>query len=386
MFNKQYDYFENNGAIFTASEIYQSPEMWAEAVKIVQDKKEELNKFLANVLKQDDYEIIFTGAGTSEFVGNSIFPYISAITDGKAKSYATTDITATPWLYLNKKRYTLLVSFARSGNSPESVATVHLANKQCQNIYHLFITCNKDGSLAKYAKGRNNCFCINLPEKTNDKSFAMTSSYSTMYLSAVTIFMQYQGIDFMTQVNEVIANAQKYLDNCATVIKAVDEFDYKRIVYLGSNCLKGVSQESALKTCELTAGDIMTTYDSCMGFRHGPKSVVKNDSLVVVYLSEDAYTRQYDLDIVKEIYDERIGKLMVVSGKYDDQIKKFSDYYISFNNEKELDTVFLGLEFVLVAQMLGMFKSIKMAITPDNPCSTGQVSRVVHGVIIHDYK
>lgn len=385
MFNKNDDYFKNRTAAFTATEIYQSPEMWTETLNIVKDKKEELNGFLDKVLKQENHEIIFTGAGTSEFVGNSIYPYISSITDGKAKSHATTDLTAAPWLYLNKQRYTLLVSFARSGNSPESVAAVNVANKECKNIYHLFVTCNKEGALAKYAEGKDNCFCINLPDKTNDRSFAMTSSFSSMYLAAIIAIMQHQGIDFETKVKEVIKNGQQYLDTCDSVMKAVDEFKYNRIVFLGSNCLKGISQESALKTCELTAGDVMTTYDSCMGFRHGPKSVVKKDSLVVVYVSEDAYTRQYDIDIVKEIRREGIGKLMLVSGEHDERLKDLSDYYISFNNENKLDTVYLGLEYVLVAQMLALFKSIDVGNKPDDPCSTGQVSRVVSGVTIYDY-
>ena len=48
------------------------------------------------------------------------------------------------------------------------------------------------------------------------------------------------------------------------MLKVVDAFDFKRIVYLGSNVLKGTAQESALKMLELTAGKVVTMYEMCI--------------------------------------------------------------------------------------------------------------------------
>ena len=53
-----------------------------------------------------------------------------------------------------------------------------------------------------------------------------------------------------------------------------------RVVYLGSDVLKGVAQESALKVLELTAGKVVALHDSPMGFRHGPKSVTDDDTVI----------------------------------------------------------------------------------------------------------
>ena len=53
---------------------------------------------------------------------------------------------------------------------------------------------------------------------------------------------------------------------------------------------------------ELTAGRVtmcMTLHP--MGFRHEPKSIVDDTTLTVVYLSDEAYTRQYEVGILKEI-------------------------------------------------------------------------------------
>ena len=124
-----------------------------------------------------------------------------------------------------------------------------------------------------------------------------------------------------------------------------------------------------------------------MGFRHGPKSIVNPETLTIVYLSDDEYTRQYEYDIVKEMSKEREGnKILVVSSYDDDTIKEYVDYFISFDNNEKLDNVFLGLEYITVGQLLALFKSMNLGVGPDSPSISGVVSRVVHGVIIYPYK
>jgi tagatose-6-phosphate ketose/aldose isomerase len=67
---------------------------------------------------------------------------------------------------------------------------------------------------------------------------------------------------------------------------------FERIVYLGSNALKGLAREAALKTLELSDGQVVAISDTPLGFRHGPKTIVNAQSLVVVMLGNDHYTRR----------------------------------------------------------------------------------------------
>lgn len=388
LFSKNEEELKNLGAYWTAKEIFQQPETWIKTFNQVKNEAKKIKDLIDKVISQPDYDIILTGAGTSEFVGNSIFPYLSPLNNFKVKSFGTTDIVASPESYISRTKPTLLISFGRSGNSPESVAAVEAANTVCENIYHLFVTCNHDGALSKFADGKDNCYAINLTPETHDQSFAMTSSYSNMYLATVLSFLTDKLDEIEPIVKELASNTEKFHQEAYhTVIEdIVKNFDFERIVYLGSNCLKGVSQESALKLCELTAGKIMTTFDTTMGFRHGPKSVVCPGSLEVVYLSDDPYTRKYDLDIVKEMAPERDGnKILVVSSCDDEEAKKYCDYFISFDNKEKYHNVFLGLEYINVAQTIALLKSIKMGIKPDTPCPSGRVNRVVQGVIIYPY-
>ena len=387
IFNYTEEQMKENFSTFTIHEIYQQPATWRKTCAQLAACKDELQKFLDQVVKAEDFDIVLTGAGTSEFVGNSLYHALNKKYNFKVKSYASTDIVPNPEDTLSRTKPTLLVNFGRSGNSPESVGSVEAAEVVCENLYHLFVTCNCEGALSKLADSRDNCFALNLTPETHDKSFAMTSSYSNMYL-ATYLALNLDRLDEITAaVEKVCAAGENFLDNqYEAVAKIVADFDFDRIVYLGNIALKGVAQESALKMLELTAGKVATMYDSQLGFRHGPKSIINDNTLTVAYLSDDDYRRRYELDLIKEMAGQRKGnKIAVVYNKDCEEVKELADYTVQFNIGEAMENVMLGLDFIMFAQTLAVMKSLSMGITPDNPCPTGEVNRVVKGVILYPY-
>nr|WP_297279365.1 SIS domain-containing protein [uncultured Butyricicoccus sp.] len=381
------DKMKETSSVFTLSEIYQQPATWEKTCRQIAEHKDELKKFIDQVITCDDFDVVLTGAGTSEFVGNALFPHLTRLLNHKVKSYGTTDIVATPEAYLSRTKPTLLISFGRSGNSPESVGAIDAAEAVCDHVYHLFVTCNKDGALSKRAATTDNCYAINLTDETHDQSFAMTSSFSNMYLATYLCF-HLDELDAVTaQVKAIMEAGQNFLDKQYDAVqKIVNEYDFNRIVYLGSNTLKGTSQESALKMLELSAGRVVTMYDTPLGFRHGPKSIINDDTITVVYLSDDAYTRQYEVDLIKEMSGQRKGnKIVAVMSKADDAVSALVDYTIVYGLDGNFENVLLGLDYILFAQTLAVLKSLALGITPDNPCPTGEVNRVVKGVTLYPY-
>lgn len=372
---------------WTVKEIYQQPATWEKTCRQIEEHKDEIQKFIDQVITQEDFDVILTGAGTSEFVGNALFPHLTGLLNYKVKSYGTTDIVATPEAYLSRTKPTLLISFGRSGNSPESIGAVDAAESVCDNLYHLFVTCNKDGALSKRAESTEHCYAINLTPETHDQSFAMTSSFSNMYLATYLCFHLNELDKVVAEVRKIAAAGQNFLDNQYSIPQTiVNEYDFNRIVYLGSNTLKGTSQESALKMLELTAGCVVTMYDTPLGFRHGPKSIIDDNTLTVVYLSDDAYTRQYEIDLIKEMSGQRKGnRIVAVMSKTDEAVAALVDYTVVFGLEENHENVQLGLDYILFAQTLAVLKSLSLSITPDNPCPTGEVNRVVKGVTLYPY-
>lgn len=387
IFDVTADKMQETMSTFTLNEIYQQPATWKKTCAQIKEHKDELKKFIDQVITCEDFDVILTGAGTSEFVGNALFPALTSKLNYKVKSYGTTDLVATPEAYLSRTKPTLLISFGRSGNSPESVGAIDVAEAVCDNIHHLFVTCNKDGALSKRAATTGNCYAINLTDETHDQSFAMTSSFSNMYLATLLCFHLDDLDETIAKVEKIMASGQDFLDNKYGIAqKIVDEYDFNRIVYLGSNCLKGIAQESALKMLELTAGRVVTMYDTPLGFRHGPKSIIDDNTITVVYLSDNAYTRQYEIDLIKEMSGQRKGnKIVAVMSKADDAVAALVDYTVVYDQERENENALLGLDYILFAQTLAVLKSLSMGITPDNPCPTGEVNRVVKGVTLYPY-
>lgn len=169
MFNFSDDKLNELKAFNTVREIESQPNIWLEAFDLYKNQEKDIKNFLDELKnKYGKVKVIFTGAGTSAYVGDVLFPHLKKLEDENFsfEAIATTDIVSNPEDYLQDVP-TLLVSFARSGNSPESLQAVNLANKLIKNIHHLAITCAKDGKLAINLKDDSSSYVMLMPEKSN---------------------------------------------------------------------------------------------------------------------------------------------------------------------------------------------------------------------------
>ena len=376
------DQLEKQGAKHTAHEIAQQPAVWRETGDMVAARREAVDDFLGPLLGRPDLRIVLTGAGTSAFTGEILAPALSRRLRRRVDAVATTDIVSNPNEYFAEDRPTLLVSFARSGNSPESLAATELADRCLSECHHLILTCDADGRLyAKHsdARGTDRSLALLMPEAANDQGFAMTSSFTSMTLAAWLILANATPDSL---VERVAAAAEQVLSARHEDIRNLATSGYERVVYLGSGPLKGLAHESALKSLELTAGAVVTFFDSPMGFRHGPKSILDESTLVIVYVSGDSYTRQYDLDLLAELGGAmRPGSIIAVTATPEVRSGE-AGVWVLDGLEGEEDPM-LALPFVLVAQLLGLHVSLALGLTPDNPFPDGGVNRVVQGVTTH---
>ena len=288
----------------------------------------------------------------------------------------TTDIVAGPLHFLERETPTLMVSFGRSGNSPESLATTALADELVDEVWHLVLTCDRDGRLGREHADRENSLVVYMPERTNDVGFAMTSSLTSMLLSCLMSLGPASASD-----GDVLAAAAQHVIDSQRDVRALAQTKKQRFVYLGSGPLEGLARESALKLLELTAGEVVTYFDSPLGFRHGPKSVLDADTLVVVYVSTDPHTRLYDLDIIAEIRTQ-LGQdaVTVISTE---PIPAELGPALVLPGLAGLDDALVALPYLVFAQYVALFTSLEYGKTPDNPFPSGEVSRVVKGVTIH---
>jgi tagatose-6-phosphate ketose/aldose isomerase len=371
---------ESHGAAWTAREIAQQPEVWIEVGAVVAKARTGLDRFLQPLAANPQLRVVLTGAGTSAYIGDCLAPALAARLRRRVEAIATTDLLSGPDLRLPSDGPTLLVSFARSGNSPESVAAVELAEQLLDGrVFHFIITCNAEGALARRARGKPNAHVLLMPEAAHDRGFAMTSSFSAMLVAGARAF----GLMDDGAPQRLGLAAAALLGPATEIAGRLVARGFERVVYLGSNELRGLASESALKLLELTDGRVVAVSDSSLGFRHGPKTIINARTLVVVMLSNDDYARAYDVDLLRELEREgRAGGLLALAGRPDGV--GCVDGLIIPGMDRAPDLELAPL-YVLFAQAYALLQSLALGLTPDRPDPAGTVNRVVQGVTIHPW-
>ncbi|BCP60611.1 SIS domain-containing protein [Streptococcus suis] len=385
MFRLAKEELEKLGASITAKEIFQQPGLWQEAYQLYVSQLEAIESFLSGIKEKHDLiQVIFTGAGTSDFVGQSIANYLNQVNDLKHIRFSTVgsvELVGRPYDYLQADIPTILVSFARSGNSPESVAAVEIAKQLVNELYQVTITCAPEGKLAIAAEGDTDNLLLLQPAGSNDKGFAMTGSFSCMSLTALLVFSPASQEEKAHWVETIVRLGQDVLDR-EDYVQDLVNLDFERVIYLGAGGFYGLAHEAQLKILELTAGKIATMYESPLGFRHGPKSFINDKTLVILFASNDAYTRQYDVDLLNEVHGDGIAE-RIVALSADKLVGTEAANFVLAEGGAGLLDVFLTFPYIIFAQTVSIMSAIKCKNLPDTPSPTGTVNRVVQGVIIH---
>lgn len=370
---------ERRNCLWTAREISQQPRIWRAMHSRIDSCRKDIDSWLKLALEKPNLQILLCGAGTSAFIGDTAAAWLRkrypASTTCRIASVSTTELTADPLQFLRQDVPTLMISFARSGDSPESIACVELAADLLSDCRHLIITCNPDGRLPRFGRSREDALCLMMPDESNDRGFAMTSSYSAMLVSCVAIFTPDRA-----QLERAAAWAERLLDGRAICITDLAQREFRRLVVLGAGCLSGTAAEAALKCLELTAGQVVAIHDTPLGFRHGPKIVIDESTVVIHLQSSDAYTTLYDRDLMHELRtDDCSAAIMELSPS------TLASKIDTASAATGLDDIWLSLVYVVYCQLLAFHKAMVLGVEADNPCPTGEVNRVVHGVTIYPF-
>jgi tagatose-6-phosphate ketose/aldose isomerase len=370
---------------YTESEIASQPELWGKLYSEYHSFRKQLKKYLSNSLNDSNTRIILTGAGSSAFIGEVLLGTYSSRFNNPVSAVATTDLVTHPELYFNNKSKYLLISFARSGNSPESAQAIIVAEKLSYSVSHLIITCNNESELLESVKSKSK-FIFILPPEANDRGLAMTASFTSMLLAGLLVTrINEEEDDLDGQFSLLNKYGSRILNVYSEKLQKAAASDFKRAVFLGSGMLKGIARESQLKLQELTDGKIICKHDSFMGFRHGPKAVLDENTLIVFLFSNNPYARLYEKDLVLAIEGTRKPLYSIGVMEHDSFSVNLDLKIVLSDNGMNIQEDFLSAPMVMVAQLLGLYKSLNLGFDPDSPSESGMIHRVVQGVNIYPY-
>lgn len=367
------------GYFHTIREICQQPWTWLRTCDRMLAARDALKEDLRGI-----HSLALTGSGSSEYAGECVrIPLQNAL------GIPTESVSGGALLMYGGKalppgRPGVLVSLARSGDSPESGGVVEFFLSTEPHVRHVVVTCNEQGRLARAWHETKNVRVITLPSETLDKSLVMTSSFTNLLLAVRFLGMLERTNEYRVLCERLSQIASELLRSRLDALAKVAAADFRRAVFLGSGSRFAAAREAALKMLELTAGRVTTVCETYLGFRHGPMSYVHDDTLIVCYLSSDRTIRAYELDLLRELDRKRLGLLKVIVGEnVPDSAVRNGDEVIECKGLNELGEDDDLAIHVVVAQLLAFFRCLEEGLFPDSPSEEGIINRVVEKFPLH---
>ncbi|MGA2976919.1 MAG: SIS domain-containing protein [Spirochaetia bacterium] len=376
------------GSFHTAREIAQQPDVWVKVLDLMEARAAEISSFLrlSGAVGSGDAAVILTGAGSSYFIGRAVASQLRNRLGREVAAVPTTHFVTHPESLWNPRRSYLVVHCARSGDSPESLAAYRFMKRTRADARHLVITCNEGGALAREVKSDPAALVITLPAQTNDRSLAMTSSFTSMALSAVSLGWMDALPRLRRAMEPVRAAARRIMEEHGDALEEFSARAFVRACYLGSDALEGAMHEGALKMLEMTAGRVIAICDSFLGVRHGPQVFINGQCLIVACLSSDPRVRRYEMDLLRELRQKGQGAgMLAISARDDPEIGRIADQVVApVRPDEEIPDELRIFTDIVACQILAFNASRGLGLMPDNPSPGGVINRVVQGVTIYD--
>jgi len=365
----------------TLTEIFQQPELWRKTAEFSASLAE---RRLQQVRRNDS--IVLTGSGSSHYVGECIAPAIQRSTGRTAQALGSGELLLASRELLPVRRPLMLVSFARSGNSPESAALISSCLEQEHSIEHLVVTCNPRGRVVRqWGDGDEERVVVEvLDPRTCDKSLVMTSSFTNLALAGLILGYADSPKTYLRHAESVVGVGLDLFDGWLDRIESIARQPFARMIALGSGGQFGTARESALKMLEMTDGRVSTQAESWLGFRHGPMCAFRRDCLLLLFVSQEPARRAYQLDVLREVRDKGLGGTVVAVGREIPRgLLSDGDLLVDPPGLAELPDEWAAIGGTMVGQLLGFFRCLEEGLQPDQPSGSGAISRVVPEFQLH---
>lgn len=373
---------KQRGYFHTLHEILQQPWTWLDTCDRMSSQAAELKKIIAGIRS-----LVLTGSGSSEYAGDFVRQTL------QQELAVSTQVIGGGALLMHGRavfppeRPALMISLARSGDSPESDGALSQLLEQEPSIRHLVLTCNQRGALAaRYARDPRVGVMV-LDDRTNDRSLVMTSSLTNLVLAVRFLGL----LDSPETCRRICARlgaicCQLFLENF-DVLARIAEKPYNRIVYLGSGPMWGAVRESALKMLEMTAGRVSAICETYLGLRHGPMSYITDETLIVCFLSSNPSLRAYETDLLAELTRKQLGfaRIIVGEGLPNDSLRE-NDVAIEIPGLSELGDENATIIDVVVGQLLAFSRCLSEGLRPDSPSVDGVINRVVESFSVYNHR
>ena len=367
------------GYFHTLGEILQQPSRWLDTCALMIEKTSDLAEVMDGIRS-----LVLTGSGSSQHAGECIRLVLQKELKTTVQVIGGGTLLTQGSAALPCGRPGLVVSLARSGDSPESTAGLAALLQTEPDIRHLVLTCNPKGSLAEAGQNDARVEVIVLDDRTNDRSLVMTSSFTNLALAARFLGLR----DNSAAYRNICAQQSRICDALfRTSFDALTRQTTRwcdRAVFLGSGPRWGAACESALKMLEMTAGRVGTMSETYLGLRHGPMSYIRKGTLVVCFLSSEPVARAYEADLISELDRKQLGFAKVIIGDgIPPELVGEDDLAVELPGLASIGDENAAILDVVAGQLLAFGRCLEEGIQPDSPSNAGIIHRVVENFTVY---
>jgi tagatose-6-phosphate ketose/aldose isomerase len=377
------------GLVFTPREIAQQPKTWETTLAIFKQNQRRICEFLDSVGVREELVqrpvVMLIGAGTSDYIGQALELLIRQKWGCEVWTVASTDLLPNLSEYVVPGREYLWISFSRSGDSPEGVAVLEQAIQLYPEVAHLVVTCNKNARMTEVCKAAKRSCVVVLDDAVNDRSLAMTSSFTNMVVMGQCLANAWSIEEYAVVLAQLVRAGEHMLMRAADEAERIAARNFSRVCFIGGGALESVAKESALKVLEMTAGQVQAMSQTVLGLRHGPMAALDTETLFVCFVSGDERRAKYACDLLREIGEKGIvgERVAVGTAAAKASIAPFCDSYVATDDagdrygEEAIGDSYLAVVDVIFGQMLGLYCSVAHELQPDSPSPGGVINRVV---------
>jgi len=300
-------------------------------------------------------EWLFVGCGSSYYIALAAAASWTAITRQRARAIPASEILLFPELALAGSDKLAAVVISRSGRTSEAVRAAEVLERE-KGIRCLGVTCTANEQL----EGVVTRTIAVLP--ADEKSTVMTRSFTSMLLA-----LQYTAAS-IAKDNHLVTGLKKMAGQAAPrlselnpeIRKFVDDHHFADYIALGQGPYYGLSCECGLKVSEMSSSYAQSFHT--LEFRHGPKSVVSPETLVMFLISGAGY--EAEVDVLEEIKSLG-GTTVSVVNRADQRVRACSDLLVEFGFDvPELARL---APYVFAGQLMGLYTGLRKGLDPDNP-------------------
>lgn len=343
----------------TLEEILSQPAIWAKTLEVFKLKVPEIESFW----QENNFDrVIFIGCGSTYYLSQTAAVIFAKYSGISSTAYPGSEISLFSDIYLEPTEKTLLVAISRSGETSETIRAMQLFREGGFGKI-LAITTVPDSGVTRLAD------LSLIADAAQETSIAQTRSFASMLLLVEAFTLQISQQDAIGQLASFPEKIAQLLTDYQPLAKKIgEEKSIERMFFLGSAYNYGIASEAMLKMKEMSLSNSEAFHT--LEFRHGPKSMVNEESLVIGLLAGSA--EYQEIPVLEEMASLK-GKILSLAEKKSPQLESLGEV-VEINSG--VSEPLRALLFLPVLQLLAYYRAISRDQNPDKPHNLDAVVQI----------